>query len=298
MTKLKSVLLNLFLFSLFSIVSVANSHAQSYSQNHSYLLTDTGRIHTVRAYMPESNFIPLFSPDGYFLLPEMIAFKRSNYILDKDNNIFTVDADGYVYQYNYSTEIGSKLKNLGGTFFTTKSKELHIVKSNGAIETLKKKDIDFDSSLKLFGGNFILTRKGTVYIVDSINGRVMSTNFTIKAKIVKTVGNNFLITEEGQVYSFGIKEDGSVSIKTKYSSNFKRVVRSGGNFFIDGSRRIYTISTAGEIIRVLNPKKDVLPNKIGTNYFSYANGDFYIVDNYGAIHFLTNFAERISTTSY
>lgn len=294
MTKNLSIGLSLLFFTLF----MQNSFAQSFGLNQSYFLTDTGRIHTVRSYNTPEGFTHLFSPNGFFLLPEFLEYKKGSYLIDEEKTIYTVDADGYVYSYEDS--IDSKITDAGDNFFITRDGNLHIIMNNGAIKTIAEDHYEIDSRIKLVGGNYLITRKGSIYIINSISGSIKKSAFSIKEKEVLHTGSNFLISENGVLFAFGISADGRININTYRNYNFKKIKAIGGNYFFDRFNNIHTISASG-VIDQGNPgyhhpvRKSEIPVITGRNYFVYGDNSFYLVDSNGTEHFLEKFQGRILT---
>jgi hypothetical protein len=302
MTKSRSLFLNLVLFTLFILVSANSAFAQTLGYNHSYFVTDSGRIHTVRSYNPAEGFIPLFSPNGFFILPEMIDVKQSSYFTDKDGTLYTVDRDGYLYSYDYESEIDSRIRHEGGSFFITRDGSLRIVLTNGVIKTIDKDDYDLDSNVKIVGGNYLITRKNTVYIINPIAGTIHKTGVEIDKREVEVQGDNYLVTKEGELYSFGINADGSVKIRKTKSYIFENIKRKGGNFFFDSRNQIHTIAANGEFNS--GPKsigtdvrRSEVPSKFGANYFVYSDNSFFIVDELGVVRQIDTFNDVILLTT-
>jgi len=294
MTKNLSISLTFVLFCVF----MQNSFAQSFGLNQSYFLTDTGSIHTVRSYNTPEGYAHLFSPNGFFLLPEFLEYKKGSYLVDEDETIYTVDADGYVYSYENSLE--SKITDAGDNFFITRDDNLHIIMNTGLIKTIDSESYEIDSRIKKVGGNYLITRKGTIYIINSIYGSIKKSAFTIKEKDILHSGSNFLISSDGVLMAFGITPTGELRINTYKNYHFKNIKAIGGNYFFDRYNNLHTISASG-IIDKGNPrlKNKVRGNQVpvitGRNYFVYADNSVYLVDSNGQEHFLEVFQGRILT---
>ncbi len=302
MTKSRSLLLNIILFALFILVSASSAFAQTLGYNQSYFITDSGRIHTVRTYNPAEGFVPLFSPNGFFLLPEMVDVRKSSYFTDFEDNIYTVDRDGYLYSYNYETEIDSGIKEAGGSFFITRDGALRIVLTNGVIKTIPKDDYELDSNVKIVGGNYLITRKNTVYIINPIAGTINKTGVEIDKREVEVEGDNYLVTKDGVLYSFGINVDGSVKIRSTNHYVFKNIKRKGGNFFFDARNQIHTIAANGEFNQSTRSigsdvRRSEVPAKFGANYFVYSDNSFFIVDELGVVRQIATFNDVILMTT-
>jgi cytochrome oxidase Cu insertion factor (SCO1/SenC/PrrC family) len=279
----------------------STSFAQTnYGLNQSYFLTDDGSVHTVRSYKPTEDFINLFSPNGFFILPEDIVLSKSSYLIDDDNNLYTVDTNGYFYKYTYSTKIGSKIKHAGESFFITRDRKLHIILSNGTIKSIDKDNYDLDSRVKELGGNYLITRKNTVYIINPFIGSISNSGLEISRKDIQVLGDNFLVTEEGVVYSFGLKPDGGKVIKSVQNYRFKGIQKVAGNYFIANNGNIITIAINGNIDAGADLKGySLISNPIlyGANYFMLNDNSFYIVDQDGIFHMLEKFDKRIILTT-
>jgi hypothetical protein len=303
MTKIKSANLSLLLFAALCTSFITNSAlAQSYGINHSFFLTDTGKMHTVKSYKAQDGFVDLFSPQEIFVLPEMVEHIKASYLIDDDDTIYTIDPDGYVYKNDYELEIDSNIRKLGGNFFTTRDRSIVIIMGNGTIKKLEGAVSDLDSRIKIVGGNYLVTRKGSVYVIDTFNGKVVKAKVSIKPKKVAVEGGNYLITEEGSLVSFGVEVNGNVKANTQRNSMFLNPKAVGGNFFFDRRNNIHTISASGILnhgnrFRKLKVNGNNIPTKLGNNYFVFNDGSFYTVDSNGIFHFIQKFEDRIVKTT-
>jgi hypothetical protein len=303
MTKFKSTTLSLLLFIAFFTSLISNdAKAQSYGINHSFFLTDTGKINTVKSYKAKDNLIDIFSPDEIFILPEMIKHMNATYIINDSDVIYTIDPDGYVYENNYDIEVDSRLSKSGGNFFTTRDNSIVIIMGNGTIKKIEDAVNDLDSKIKIVGGNYIVTRKGSVYIINTFKGEVTKVGLEVKPAEVATEGGNFLITKKGNLVSFGVEVNGDIKINTERNSAFRRPKFVGGNYLFDRYNNIHTISANGVInngnknrkIKVDGNKK---PSKIGHNYFMFDDGSFYNVDSNGIFNYIKKVEDRIIKTT-
>ena len=288
------------LLMVFLLTSSIAFSQTNYGLNHSYFLTDDGRVHTVRSYKPQDNLIKLFSPDGFFILPENVLVSKSSYLIDNNDNLYTVDTNGYFYKYSYSTKVASKIKHAGESFFVTKDRTIHIVLTNGTIKSIDKKSYSLDSRIKIVGGNYLITKKDAVYMVNPLNGSVSFSGVEIKPKEIEVFGDNYFVTKEGRVYSFGLKADGTKVVKTARTYRFRSIEKAGGNYFIANNGKIYTIATDGRIDVGTSFQGYNLPSRpviYGSNYFMLNDNSFYIVDQDGVFHLLERFDKRIIYTT-
>ena len=297
MKKVYSLIIGLILLSLSQAFAQTN-----YGLNQSYFLTDSGQVHTVRSYKPLDGFVPLFSPNGFFILPEFIDIAKSSYILDKEDNLYTVDTNGYFYKYDFESEVGSKIKLAGESFFVTRDDSIYIILSNGTLKKISKDEYNIDSNIKVLGGNYFITRKNSIYFVNPFAGSIEKAAGEISRRKIEVVGDNYLVTKEGMLYAFGIKPDGAKVISTKTSFRYKNIKRIGGNFFFDANNKIHTISTDGTIHSGKNGKGEQVrasraPVQLGANYFIYPDNTFFIVDQDGLVHELETFQSRIIFTT-
>ena len=303
MTKLKSTTLSLLLFIAFFASFLTNdAKAQSYGVNHSFFLTDAGKIHTVKSYKAGENLIDLFSPDEVFILPEMIKHMNASYIIDDNEVIYTIDPDGYVYENSYAEEVDSRLTKSGGNFFITRDGSVVIIMGNGSIKKLDGAASDLDSKVKVVGGNYLVTRKGTIYVINSFQGEIVKVSLNIKPNKIAVEGGNFLISKKGNLVSFGVEVNGDIKVNSERNSAFRNPRLVGGNYLFDRYNNIHTISANGVInngnknrkIKVDGKKR---PTKLGYNYFMFDDGSFYNVDSNGIFNYIQKVEERIIKTT-
>lgn len=317
-----------------SFTSVFQVKGQTEGTNQSYVLFDNGEISTTRSYYPQDDEVKLIDADHMFILPRQVDYAGANYLIDKDGELYTVDAHGYMYHKEFYYR-DSSIKHYGGNYFVTKKGQFHIIKNDGIIfnyDGLGTEDDDI-RRLSVVGGNYFVTKSGKLYVVTD-NGYYYDKTemMDFKASDVKIKGNNYLITKDGAVYTFGtevmkqIDGNGNMTNKPLLDANgnkqyyavvfkydsiaYKSIAKVGGNFFFDTENNIHTIANNGVFDRgivsrklkvQLSEDKDrsrELPVSIGNNYFVYGDGAMYTIDREGYYYFLKVLERRVSTTTF
>ncbi|MCT4642210.1 MAG: hypothetical protein N4A33_07910 [Bacteriovoracaceae bacterium] len=305
------------LFIFLALLTSSLLLAQTPGLNQSYILLDNGKVLLTRAYFPNDNTIKLFSPADYLFDSKNIKYKKSNYIIDREQRLFTISSDGFMYMYN-DIELDSRIIDAGGSFFITRKGSIIVIKNNGSYhenyyETIKS---EFGSRInaKVTGGNFFITRQNEVYAINNITGKINKMSVEINTNDIEHLGNNFLVKKDGEVFTFGMikNENNNYNLETKIyrNSNFKRIRHVGGNFFFDFENNIHTISYDGTLnqgnekrkVRVSISQDNVdrsfkIPFQIGGNYFIYRDGAVYIVDHNGYYYHLETIDPRIEGTN-
>lgn len=330
---MRSLLTTSFLcISSLAFSNVLSLNGPTEGTNQSYLLFDNGEVSTTRSYYPSDKEIKVIDADHMFLLPRNVYKTAANYILDKDGEIYTMDAHGYIYHKEFYYR-DSSIRYFGGNYFVTKKGQFHIVKNDGIVFSYDGIESDSVKKLALVGGNYFITKRGNLFVVTDNGYYFNKTDLKdFKSNQVKIKGNNYLITKKGVVYTFGteyVKEvdaNGSLTNKPlldangnkqyyavvyKYSSTpFKSISKVGGNYFFDSENNIHTISNNGVLDRGivnrklkihLNEDKDrsaELPVEFGNNYFIYNDGAMYTVDRDGYFYYLKTLERRVSRTNF
>jgi hypothetical protein len=313
--------LSLLALSTLSFTSVFQSKEATEGTNQSYILFDNGEVSTVRSYFPNDNDLKLIDADHIFILPGNAKETRANYLIDKDNQIYTLDAHGFMYHKEfYRTD--SPIRTFGGNYFITRKGQIHIVRNDGILINYNGlPGIEADiTKLSVVGGNFFITNKKQLIMITD-NGYFYDKTEMLKDKAndLKIIGNNYAITKDGYVYTFGtelisqIDANGKIMFdsnnrpvplldsngKRQYfavtyrydQANYSNVVRQGGNYFFDTDYNIHTIANNGLLDRGIvnrklkvNLKEDIDRSRELPVHF----GNNYFVYGDGALYMVDN----------
>lgn len=306
--------------------------------NQSFVIFDNGEVSSIRSYFPEDEEIKLIDNDNLFILPSNIGETRANYLFDKDGELYTVDAHGYMYHKEFY-RIDSKIKYYGGNYFITKSGQIHIIKNDGIIFSYAGIDGVDLTRIEVAGGNYFITKDDRLFTINFEGYYSDKTElFKDKAKEIKHLGNNYFITKEGIVYTSGteiiaqIDASGNPALdenqniiplldtkgRKQYFSvvyhyekqKMTNIVKLGGNYFFDNENHIHTVSSNGILDRgILNRKLKVnlkedkdrsyeQPVHFGNNYFVYEDGAMYMVDREGYYYFVKQLNRRVQATNF
>jgi len=316
----------------FDIVVSSEGTAQS------FVFYDTGEVGSVRSFFQGQSSNVLFDVEHLYLPESKIDAVRANYLRTSDGEIYTVDANGFVYHKRYY-ELDSSIMHFGGNFFVTRSGQIHIVRNDGAIikyESIEGVDL---RNLKVVGGNYLVTSDDRIFMIDFKGFYSEKTElFEDSLDDIKILGHNYIVLSNNVLYTFGsetvasLDESGEVIIdenneavalldqngeKQYYGAmyryeniEFESIVKVGGNFFFDKDFNIHTISLSGSYDRGIADRKlkvvsehDVdrsaeLPAFYGTNYFVYEDGSFYLLDNDGYYNFVEILSKRVAMTGF
>jgi hypothetical protein len=188
----------------------------------------------------------LFEKD---LKVEEIKGKGLNYLINGDNELITIDRDGFYYQYDEDSDIFKKTIQFGGSYFLVKPEK-------------KKPLVDI----------YTINEKGN-YFKMNVEG--------LNPSEVTQFGGNYLQTKAGKTYT--VSKQGFIFLKSDL--NVSQISKAGGNFFIDSTGLLFTISDEG-LLLVPNLPKNLnisLVQKVGANYMIDTNGKIFVVDKNGLV---------------
>lgn len=176
-----------------------------------------------------------------------IKGKGNNYLLNNDSELLTVDAKGFYYKFN-SDGVFKRIQKFGGNFFTAQDER----KKNTLLYTINSKGNYFNISLPELNPADISVLGGTYFI----NNR----------------GAVFTVDANGFVYP---KADVKVAAPKKL----------GGNFLIDVTNKLFTVSETGILSNPVMPINLNLNNilKVGSNYMLDTDGRLFVVDKNGNV---------------
>lgn len=257
---------------LFSI----SAFSQSYMVLHSGVTLTTDR----------AGFIYDFN---HFVIPYKVNVKGGQFLVE-DEKLITIDEHGYLYR---KTNEIKKVKGKGLNYFINdgkfaESNLLYTVDSKGFVYKWTKDAPDFKTADK-FGGNFFVTtdqkkKQAELYTINS-NGNYFKVNVAgLNPFDITTVGGTYFVAG-GIVYT--VTKDGFVYPKKEIK--VEAIKKLGGNYFIDDSGKLFTVSEEGLLILPALPvNMQVRELKVfGTNFVIDTAGRTFTVDKTG------NFFERI-----
>jgi len=318
---MKIILGLMLIVSSFAFAQVKKNTGHSYG----YMLLDNGNTYTIRSYFDQS-LVPMFNPQGYFTLPEEIEATGSNYYVDKEDVIYTTDADGWLYKKMHYLDDHS-VRKAGGVFFISsksgsENDAAHIVKVDGVIEEHHAEGFNLFDNAKTIGGVYFLTRSSKLVIANPYDGKFyqLKVEGKIKRRKIAHLGHNYILMEDGTMHVIGFiprtvrNEDGSTSIKhvatvntLKRNAEYTSLKVMGGTYFFNNKNELISINDMGQIQNkgkvvissIGKDKSNEIPTTLGTSYFVYDDGEVYMTDKDGYMWFLTTmpFYERIGKTN-
>jgi hypothetical protein len=174
-----------------------------------------------------------------------IKGKGLNYLVGDDNALYTIDAKGFVYKFDKDANI-RRASGFGGNYFT-------VTQANRSVEL------------------YTVNSKGN-YFKMSIEG--------LNAAQITTFGGSFF-RANGVIYT--VDQNGLVFAKPEVKVG--EIRRAGGNFFIDSTGTLFTISEQGFLIIPNIPGSLNTSNisRVGANYILDQEGKMFAVDSTGAV---------------
>lgn len=270
-----------------------------------YLIHDNGTLSVLKSEVSDLNQASFIKPT-FFFNSYNTKEAKSHYIIDKNENLYTLSSDGFIYEKKFY-EIKGRIKDYGGSFFTTSKNDLYVISKEGfIIRHSENDDIKF-KRLKVVGGNYMVTREEKLIVVRSDGSyQDMTSQFKHKASDVSVGGDNYFITEDGTLYSIGeerLQTNGKESvISYVFKTPLKNIIPThvpsqklsvvGGNYFFDYAYNIHTISAKGIVDQNITGRKLLVenvngakygekPSVIGSSYFSFKDGIIFQVADDG-----------------
>ena len=237
----------------------------------SYLVLNNG----VTLTTDKSGFIYDF---GHFVLPYKIAVNGGQFLVAEEK-LSTVDENGYFY--NKSLKL-KKVKAKGSNYLINDNNDLVTVDAKGFYYEFENKA--FKKAI-LFGGNFFLVKPEDkkpavdLYTVNS-TGNYFKLNITdLNPADISVLGGNYFQTKSGVTYT--INKDGFVFAKPEVKVEL--IKKTGGNYFIDSANTLYTVTDEGFLIQPILPANINVAEltKFGANYMIDAEGRLFLVDKAG-----------------
>jgi hypothetical protein len=284
--------------------------------NQSMIFFDNGEVSTTRSYFPQDEEVKLFNVESLFFMDGDVKEARANYFISANNELYTIDAHGYVYAKEFYN-LDSKIKYFGGNYFITRSGHIHIIKNDGVIINYASIDGHDLSRLKVVGGNYFITKEDKLITINYKGYYADKTSELVDSvKDIEIIGNNYFITKKGVVYTIGtevvaqLDANGNISFdangnvipllnsngnkqyfstvyRNETKKELKSIIRAGGNYFFDNENNIHTISANGSLNRGADDRKLKIQleedkdrsNELPTNF-----GNNYFVYSDGAMY--------------
>ncbi len=217
---------------------------------------------------------------GHFVVPYEVKVNGGQFLVEK-KTLITIDENGYKYDKDEKVE---KIKGKGINYLLNDDKELITVASTGFYYKYDKDDVF--KRVEKFGGNFFLAKdekkKNTLlYTINSAGNYFNIALPELNPGEISTVGGTYFMTSKG-IY-FTVNKDGFVF--SKKDVRVAAAKKLGGNFLIDISNQLFTVSEDGVLANPVMPVNLVLSNviKIGSNYMLDSEGRLFVVDKNGNV---------------
>jgi hypothetical protein len=238
----------------------------------SYLVLNNGVMLTT----DKAGFVYDF---GHFVVPYEVKVNGGQFLVEK-KTLITVDENGYKYDKDEKVE---KIKGKGNNYLLTDKNELITVAANGFYYKYDKDDAL--KRVEKFGGNFFLAKdekkKNTLlYTLNSTGNYFNIALPELNPADITVLGGSYFITNRG--VTFTVNKDGFVFAKTEKVVAPKKL---GGNFLIDGTGKLFTVSDAGILANPVVPATLNINNvvKVGSNYMLDNDGKLFVVDKNGNV---------------
>jgi hypothetical protein len=209
---------------------------------------------------------------GHFTMPNSVSVNGGQFFI-ADERISTIDAQGFLYRKDNRFK---KIKGKGLNYIVGDDNALYTVDERGFVFKFDK-----DANIRrasAYGGNyFLVTNSNRTVDLYTVNSRGNYFKLDIPgvnpAQITVTGGNYFRVG--ATVYT--VSKDGFVFAKPEIKVG--EIRRMGGNFFIDSTGTIFTVSDEGFLMIPALPRALNLStvNRLGANYFMDAEGRLFVV---------------------
>jgi hypothetical protein len=239
----------------------------------SYLLLNNGVLLTT----DKAGFLYDF---GHFVIPYEVKINGGQFLVEK-KTLMTIDENGYKYDKDLKVE---KIKGKGNNYLLTDGKELITVDAKGFYYKYDKDDVF--KRVERFGGNFFLAKdekkKNTLLYTLNAKGNYFNISIPeLNPAEITTVGGTYFMSNRG-VY-FTVNKDGFVF--SKKDVRVSAAKKLGGNFVIDVTNKLYTVSDDGVLSDPVIPLTLDLNSivKTGANYMLDSEGRLFVVDKNGNV---------------
>jgi hypothetical protein len=178
-----------------------------------------------------------------------IKGKGLNYLINNDNNLITIDADGFYYLFKEDSEIFKKVIQFGGNFFLVKPEkkrpvvEIYTINEKGNYFKMNVEGLN-PSDITQLGGNFFQTKDGKTFTISKM-GFIFQKSEIKVSKFLK-VGGNFLIDSAGLLFT--VSDEGLLLVPNLPKSlNISMVHKVGFNYMIDTNGKIFVVDKNGSV---------------------------------------------------
>lgn len=239
----------------------------------SYLVLNNG----VTLTLDKGGFVYDFN---HFFLPYKVQVNGGQFLVAEDK-LSTVDTAGFLYKKDLKLE---KLKGKGLNYFINDDSHLYTIDDKGFFYK-NDKDKSLFKKASAFGGNFFLVKeeeKKVSLFTTNVKGNYFKMTVAGLNPIdIVTVGGTWFINKAGVVHT--VSKDGNVFAKPEIKVG--PITRKGGNFLVDNTNKIFTVSEEGFLVLPGLPMGFNLANivKIGSNYMIDTEGKMFVVDTTGSI---------------
>lgn len=239
----------------------------------SYLVLNNG----VTLTTDNSGFVYDF---GHFKVPYKITHNGGQFLVE-DERLTTVDSKGFMYGKDQKVK---KIKGKGLNYLVTDGNDLLTIDANGFFYTYGKDGKTF-KKIQNFGGNFFTVRpedkkpQVDLYTVNS-SGNYFKLNVEgLNPADITVIGGTFFQTKNGLIYT--ISNNGFVFSKSDIAVG--AIKKSGGNYFIDDTNKLFTVSEDGLLVLPVLPMNIKVSDvkKLGANYMIDSEGRIFTVDKSG-----------------
>jgi hypothetical protein len=258
---------------MFLLVSLTFLSLKTFAQ--SYLVLNNGVTLTV----DKAGFVYDFH---HFFLPYKVKINGSNFLIS-EKILYTIDANGFLYKTDLEID---DVEAKGGNYFIDDNYALYTIDEKGFYYKYDDKKYATKKASGLGGNFFVVTtdekkKKADIYTVNTKGNFFKMTIPGLNPFDIQTFGGNWFITTKGVLYS--VSKDGMGFSKDDLKVG--KIVKRGGNYLIDETNRIYTISDNGLVSLPDLPKNlnTALINKMGSNYLIDSEGRLFVVDSLGNI---------------
>ena len=223
---------------------------------------------------------------NHFIVPYKVQITGGQFLVE-DEKLITIDESGFLYRKNIEIK---KVKGRGLNYFIndgflTESNILHTIDAMGFVYKWNKDAPDFKKANKFGGNYFVVTtdekkKRADLYTV-SKTGNFTKINIEGLNPFDIVVTNGSYFTANGVLYT--VNNEGFVFSQKDFPIRaFKKM---GGNFFVDTSERLMTVSDLGNVLLAELPFSLQISELrfFGPNYMIDAEGRIFVVDKAGNI---------------
>lgn len=246
-----------------------NSFAQS------YMVLSNG----ITLTLDKAGFVYDFN---HFFLPYQVQVNGGQFLV-ADEKLSTVDSAGFLYKKSLTVE---EVKGKGLNYFINDENHLYTIDEKGFFFKFDKDKAAFKKASS-FGGNFFIVKEdekkklASLYTLNTKGNYFKMAVQGLNPMDITTVGGTWFINKAGVVHT--VSKDGNVFAKPEVKVG--AIVRKGGNFLIDDTNKIFTVSEDGFLVLPGLPMSFNVSNivKVGANYLIDTDGKVFSVDAAGNV---------------